>query len=79
MSTSPDKCLRCEQEVDSYWFTFGLPGAYCKECVDFVVDEHEFLSRLSDKIVDTLKQNLNDLIKQHNERYEKAKANEKKP
>lgn len=63
MSTSPDKCLRCETAVDAYWFTFGLPGAYCTECIDFVMMEHEYLSRLADKLVESFQTELIKRIK----------------
>lgn len=49
-------CLRCKKESEEYWFTFGLPGAYCAECVEFVVTEHEYLSDLIDKVLANLKQ-----------------------
>ncbi len=48
-------CLRCQQEIDEYWFSFGLPGAYCTPCMDVVVEEHEYLSRLLDLFMDNLK------------------------
>ena len=49
-------CLRCKKECEEYWFTFGLPGAYCAECVEFVVTEHVYLSDLIDKVLVNLKQ-----------------------
>jgi len=57
------KCLRCDTEVEDYWFTFGLPGAYCSECIDEVVNEHGYLSRLLDLFMDNLKK---EFVKVHN-------------
>ncbi len=52
-------CLRCQQEIDDYWFTFGLPGAYCTDCIEtHVVPEHEFLSRLLDLVVENFSKEL---------------------
>lgn len=58
------KCLRCQQEIDEYWFSFGLPGAYCTECMDKVVEDHEFLSRLLDLVVENFNK---ELLKQKKE------------
>ena len=60
---SQSKCLKCDTQVDEYWFTFGLPGAYCTECIDSVVEEHEYLSRLLDLFMDNLKK---EFVKVHN-------------
>lgn len=43
-------CLRCDKEVEDYWFSFGLPGQYCTPCMDIVIHDHEFLSRLVDEV-----------------------------
>lgn len=64
-------CLRCQQEIDDYWFTFGLPGAYCTDCIEtHVVPEHEFLSRLLDLVVENFNK---ELLKQKKE-WEKSNA-----
>lgn len=58
------KCLRCQQEIEDYWFSFGLPGAYCTECMDKVVEDHEYLSRLIDLVLENLKK---EFIKMRND------------
>ncbi len=48
-------CLKCNEEVEEYWFSFGLPGTYCSDCIDLVIADHEYLSRLLDLFMDNLK------------------------
>ncbi len=55
------KCLRCDKEVEDYWFSFGIPGKYCSPCMEIVVIEHPYLLRL----LDLMEHNLVEMVKQH--------------
>lgn len=67
-------CLRCNQEAEDYWFSFGLPGAYCTNCMDnHVIPDHEFLSRLIDLVL----QNFNNALLKQKEEWENAQQTRK--
>lgn len=51
---SQSKCLMCEQEVESYWHSMNVPGDYCTNCIDTVIDMHEFFERYNMELVATL-------------------------
>lgn len=52
MSTS--RCLMCDEEFASFWYSQNVPGSYCFDCIDVVVELHEFFERYNMELVSTL-------------------------
>jgi hypothetical protein len=47
-------CLMCQKETDCYWYSMNVPGDYCRECIDTVMNMHEFFERYNMELVTTL-------------------------
>lgn len=49
-------CLMCDQEINHCWYSQGVPGNYCVECIGTVLELHEFFQRYNLKLIHTFQE-----------------------